>query len=130
MPLVKPHYEALRIWPFAENSDPLNLSFHTKTLTRIKTSEKYTTMFSNFQGRFTINCTPNKMSERCVNGRFCRPGLYHPQVRKQVLKLLLVQIGIRQTHHLIRSLVKWPLVELTLFLAELMACMPHQWYEC
>jgi hypothetical protein len=45
------------------------------------------------------------------------------------LKLLLVQIGIRQTHHLIRRLVKWPTVELALFLAELMVCMPHDWYE-
>lgn len=43
------------------------------------------------------------------------------------MKVLLIQIAARQTHHLTLSLIKWPAVELSLFIAETMACMPPDW---
>jgi hypothetical protein len=53
-----------------------------------------------------------------------RPGLYRIYFRRQALQLLLAQIGSRQTLHLLLNLVKWPVVEIALFLSEVMACMP------
>ena len=129
MPLGKPHCEALRTWPFAESSDLLSHSFHTMIPTRQRASKESMMTFLNFQGAFVTKCILPFTMNCLNNGRSCRSGLYRQEVRKQVLKLLLVQIGIRQTHHLIRRLVKWPTVELALFLAELMVCMPHDWYE-
>jgi hypothetical protein len=57
----------------------------------------------------------------------CRPGLSNANFRKQALKLLLSQIGRRKTRHLLRYLMKWPVVEIALFLSEVMACMPLDW---
>jgi hypothetical protein len=56
-----------------------------------------------------------------------RPGLYRVHVRKQALRVLLIQIGIRQTRHLLQYLAKWPTIEIALFLSEIMACMPSNW---
>ena len=59
--------------------------------------------------------------------RTYRPGLYRVQVRKQALRALIVQIGTRRTRLLLRCLVKWPTIEIALFLSEIMACMPAEW---
>jgi hypothetical protein len=56
-----------------------------------------------------------------------RPGLYGVNFRRQALQMLLAQIGSRQTRHLLLYLVKWPAVEISLFLSEIMACMPSDW---
>lgn len=76
-------------------------------------------------------CVPYNRYLRAVAHRRqrSRPGLYQLEIRKQVLNLLLTQIGTRQTRHLMRCLVKWPTSELTIFLAEIMTCMPPDWYD-
>jgi hypothetical protein len=61
--------------------------------------------------------------ERCCG---FRPGLHGPEFGKQALRLLLKQIASGNTTFL-KALVKWPTVEIGLFLSELMACMHPQW---
>jgi len=58
-----------------------------------------------------------------------RCGLYSAQIRKQALRVLLVQIKNRQTCYLIQQLVKWPFIEVALFLSEIIACMPPEWCD-
>ncbi|KIM86350.1 hypothetical protein PILCRDRAFT_322932 [Piloderma croceum F 1598] len=56
-----------------------------------------------------------------------RFGLYRAQIRLQALRVLLVQIAMRQTHHLLRGLLKWPSIEIALFISEILTCMPVDW---
>ena len=56
-----------------------------------------------------------------------RPGLYSSQVRMPALQVLLDQIVISQTNHLIHRLLVWPTIEISLFVSELLACMPPEW---
>jgi len=53
-----------------------------------------------------------------------RPGLYNPQIRKKALRLVLGQICNGNTRHLLDYLPGWPMVEIALFLREVMLCMP------
>ncbi|KAF5388069.1 hypothetical protein D9615_000767 [Tricholomella constricta] len=47
-----------------------------------------------------------------------RLEMYSDTIRDRALRILLVQIGIRQTRHMIKSLKKWPDIEIQLFLTE------------
>jgi hypothetical protein len=58
-----------------------------------------------------------------------RRDFYSAQIRKQALRVLLVQIKNRQTCYLIQHLVKWPSIEVEVFLSEIIACMPPEWYD-
>ena len=64
--------------------------------------------------------------ELCFNAEN-RPGLYHPRVRNQALRAVVVQIVMRQTHHLLQCLIEWPTNEIAILLSEILACMPRQW---
>ncbi|RDB20023.1 hypothetical protein Hypma_013045 [Hypsizygus marmoreus] len=52
-----------------------------------------------------------------------RRDLYSDTVRDRVLQILLVQIASRQTRHLIKSLNKWPPIEIQIFVSELIAIL-------
>ncbi|KAL0581068.1 Rho GTPase activating protein [Marasmius crinis-equi] len=53
-----------------------------------------------------------------------RPGLYSKKLRKQALKLVMMQIATRQTGYLLRSLIRWPLKEIDKVISEFMRCLP------
>ncbi|KAG6827718.1 hypothetical protein H0H92_010655 [Tricholoma furcatifolium] len=49
--------------------------------------------------------------------------MYTNDVRERALQILLAQIGSRQTHYLMASLMKWPEIEIQIFLSELSKCL-------
>ncbi|KIM74478.1 hypothetical protein PILCRDRAFT_702827 [Piloderma croceum F 1598] len=58
-----------------------------------------------------------------------RINLYSERIREQALRILLIQINNRKTRYLIQHLVRWPSVEIVVFLSEIMACMPSEWCD-
>lgn len=54
--------------------------------------------------------------------------MYSAAVRAKAMKLLLTQIAHRQVDHLLLALMKWPSIEIALFLSEILASMPNEWY--
>ncbi|KAJ7058721.1 hypothetical protein C8F01DRAFT_1255138 [Mycena amicta] len=59
---------------------------------------------------------------------FSRPGLYREEVNKKALRLLLVQIALGETLHLIRGLAQWDKLELRLFLSEVLIQLAPLWH--
>jgi hypothetical protein len=74
--------------------------------------------------RYFTEFSANQVLKRNLLFRF---GLYRAQVQRQALRVLLIQISTRQTRQLLRSLVKWPSIEIALFISEILTCMPDSW---
>jgi len=53
-----------------------------------------------------------------------RRGCYSPRVRKQALRLVLLQIYSGQNRDLLKYLSEWPTIEISIFLRELMMLIP------
>jgi hypothetical protein len=56
-----------------------------------------------------------------------RSGLYDNKVRRQAMRLVLLQISNGQTEHLITALLEWPRIEMAYFLSEIILCLPSEW---
>lgn len=57
-----------------------------------------------------------------------RPGAYPLLiVGKHALRMLLPQVASCQTSRLVEHLSQWPTVEVTLFLSDILTCMPRSW---
>lgn len=52
-----------------------------------------------------------------------RRDLYHEAIRARALSIILVQIGSRQTRHLVKCLLDWPFIETKIFISELTALL-------
>jgi hypothetical protein len=50
--------------------------------------------------------------------------MYSSSVRLQALSLVMVQIASMKTSNLVKALVKWPSLEISLFLSEIITCVP------
>lgn len=59
----------------------------------------------------------------------CRLDFYDAKVRQKALKLIMMQIGSRETNQLLHCVVKWPREEIIIFLSEMIPCIPLLWYE-
>lgn len=68
-----------------------------------------------------------KSKKYLKNYQIIRAGVYNTSIQKYALRVLIVQISTCHTRHLIDHLAKWPSVEIGIFLAEVMACMPLNW---
>ena len=53
--------------------------------------------------------------------RLSRPRLYTKTIGQAAMRLLMAQIGSRNTYHLINGLDQWPEVEVRLFLSQVMS---------
>ncbi|GAW05975.1 glycoside hydrolase family 47 protein [Lentinula edodes] len=51
------------------------------------------------------------------------------RVRQRALRLIMMQIGSREASQLLLCVVKWPKEEITIFLSEMMPCIPLLWYS-
>ncbi|KAJ7098581.1 hypothetical protein B0H15DRAFT_821299 [Mycena belliarum] len=58
---------------------------------------------------------------------FSRQGLYREEINRRALRLLLGQIGIGETHFLMRALCRWDSLELRLFLSEILIQLTPLW---
>ncbi|KAF9078236.1 hypothetical protein BDP27DRAFT_1311018 [Rhodocollybia butyracea] len=54
---------------------------------------------------------------------------YDIKVRQKALKLIMMQIGSRETNQLLICIVKWPREEIIVFLSEMMPCIPLLWHN-
>ncbi|KAG6826842.1 hypothetical protein H0H93_016099, partial [Arthromyces matolae] len=50
-------------------------------------------------------------------------GLYSNNIREKALQILLAQISLHETRHLIENLIAWPDIEIQMFLNELMTLL-------
>ncbi|KAJ7440610.1 hypothetical protein FB451DRAFT_126070 [Mycena latifolia] len=58
---------------------------------------------------------------------FSRQGLYRVEINRKALRLLLGQIGMGETHFLVRALSRWDGLELRLFLSEILIQLAPLW---
>ncbi|KAJ3877066.1 hypothetical protein F5051DRAFT_409650 [Lentinula edodes] len=58
-----------------------------------------------------------------------RLDFYDEKVRQRALRLIMMQIGSREASQLLLCVVKWPKEEITIFLSEMMPCIPLLWYS-
>ncbi|KAG7093953.1 hypothetical protein E1B28_007586 [Marasmius oreades] len=56
-----------------------------------------------------------------------RLDFYDAKVRQKALRLIMIQIGSRETSQLISCIMKWPQQEIRIFLSEMMDFMPILW---
>ncbi|KAL0573435.1 hypothetical protein V5O48_008529 [Marasmius crinis-equi] len=56
-----------------------------------------------------------------------RLDFYDAKVRQKALRLIMIQIGSRETSHLVSCIMKWPPEEIRIFLSEMMEFMPILW---
>lgn len=56
-----------------------------------------------------------------------RLDFYTPNIRQKALRLIMIQIGSRETKQLVACIVKWPLEEIRIFLSEMISWMPLLW---
>lgn len=56
-----------------------------------------------------------------------RPGLYGVRIRQQALQIIYRQVTGGHTSILVKEVIKWPDVEIQIFLEEMMACLPEIW---
>jgi hypothetical protein len=67
---------------------------------------------------------------KCTEGHAVtpiRPGFYNNNVRREATRLLFLQISNGQTRHLVKALLEWPEVEMSLFFSEILLCLPSEW---
>ncbi|KIK61627.1 hypothetical protein GYMLUDRAFT_568772 [Collybiopsis luxurians FD-317 M1] len=57
-----------------------------------------------------------------------RLDFYDAKVRQKALKMIMIQIGSRETYQLLLCVVKWPREEIIIFLSEMMPCIPLLWH--
>ncbi|KAF5377809.1 hypothetical protein D9757_008107 [Collybiopsis confluens] len=58
-----------------------------------------------------------------------RLDFYEAKVRHKALKMIMMQIGSRETHQLLLCVAKWPREEIIIFLLEMMPCVPLLWHS-
>ncbi|KAL0060408.1 hypothetical protein AAF712_005815 [Marasmius tenuissimus] len=56
-----------------------------------------------------------------------RLDFYDAKVRQKALRLIMIQIGSRETNQLVSCIMKWPSEEIRIFLSEMMVFMPCLW---
>ncbi|KAJ3762092.1 hypothetical protein EV360DRAFT_79654 [Lentinula raphanica] len=57
-----------------------------------------------------------------------RLDFYDTKVRQKALRMIMMQIGSRETHQLLLCVAKWPQEEIIVFLSEMFPCIPLLWY--
>ncbi|KAF9269060.1 hypothetical protein L218DRAFT_417445 [Marasmius fiardii PR-910] len=58
-----------------------------------------------------------------------RLDFYDAKVRQKALRLIMIQIGSRETSQLVSCIMKWPQEEIRIFLSEMMDFMPILWID-
>ena len=102
------------------------LSF--ESLATSSRSNTTTTDTSTIWGPGTLS---GKAIEAFGEATLCRPNLYSKNTTQAALRLIMMQITRRETHHLRKGLQKWPVVELQFFLSQIMDMTMHpyeNWY--
>lgn len=57
-----------------------------------------------------------------------RMDVYDYGVRHKALRIILMQVGSRETVHLTTCITKWPQEDIQVFLSEIIPCIPLVWY--
>ena len=113
-----------RALSYAGNWVPSAPHSRTQTTHRARTSIAFMTLYWNFRGEFGVWMS---IKRYILIPYESRVGLYSQNVSSAAMQLITTQIASRETHHLRMALQRWPLVELRLFMSQLMSTYMHDY---